>query len=338
MWSSTEFQGLDVRFTAARQHLLGALLTRAFSTLQRGICAVRFSSPQPSDRSTVVGGWVRGRAKPGPTHRTYAQVSREWCAASISRQNNEGRNTELVHLPNPSDHAFLDARRALRVRRASTVSFRRLMENVPARWSRRARSRRVTAAPRRCVLRLHPFQRCAAPPGSCACRNAHKLRLPAAWLVRGRARRRHGELLTSRRQDDTGSGGSGVAAVHRANGASLPRQLQTMMTKTPSPEPTARCTKKGGSKARNRAAIAERRVDGIDALYWVVSQQNTRPFSSLSLVERHHDLFKLLVRHQQLVRQGAHVCKACCHALLLLVLHAIPPQPQVPVEILPRLV
>ena len=53
MWSSTEFQGLDVRFTAARQHLLGALLTRAFSTLQRGICAVRFSSPQPSDRSTL---------------------------------------------------------------------------------------------------------------------------------------------------------------------------------------------------------------------------------------------------------------------------------------------
>jgi hypothetical protein len=42
MWSSTEFQGLDVRFTAARHHLLGALSTRAVSTLRRGICAVRW--------------------------------------------------------------------------------------------------------------------------------------------------------------------------------------------------------------------------------------------------------------------------------------------------------
>ncbi len=42
MWSSPEFQALDVRFTAARQHLLGALTTRAFSTLRRGICAVRW--------------------------------------------------------------------------------------------------------------------------------------------------------------------------------------------------------------------------------------------------------------------------------------------------------
>jgi hypothetical protein len=32
----------------------------------------------------------------------------------------------------------------------------------------------------------------------------------------------------------------------------------------------------GGGKARNRAAIVERRVDGIDSLYWAVTQQDTR--------------------------------------------------------------
>jgi hypothetical protein len=67
-------------------------------------------------------------------------------------------------------------------------------------------------------------------------------------------------------------------------------------------------------------------------------RRRARVCTAQQLLEPRHDFFQLVVRQQQFARQGAQVREARSDTLLLLVLHAVAPQPQVPVQVLPGLV
>ena len=89
-----------------RVKLGGAGTSSATQRRKKHTAKHRSKPPQPGatpgaggECAARVGGSVRSRAKPGPTHRTYAQLSPEWCAASISRQKGAVRRpiTDELH-------------------------------------------------------------------------------------------------------------------------------------------------------------------------------------------------------------------------------------------------
>jgi hypothetical protein len=123
--------------------------------------------------STPTGGSVRGRAKPGPTHRTYAQLSQEWC------------------VPRPYRAGTRPSRNSYTCQSPTTLS---------------------SAAPRRQAAALAAtridcgFPRCG-------------------WCAGARVDGTGSSTLMSRLQEDRirrQRRCGGDAAVHRANGASLP--------------------------------------------------------------------------------------------------------------------